>query len=48
MIDLKRELHVGASIGLFWAMTRAYSLVGVPQGELESTDDFLGLCRSLS
>ena len=47
MIDLKRELHVGASIGLFWAMTRAYSLVGDPTGELETTDDVLGFCRRL-
>ncbi|MEX1209976.1 MAG: cytochrome P450 [Candidatus Nanopelagicales bacterium] len=47
MIDLKRELHVGASISLFWAMTRAYSLVGDPTGELETTDDVLGFCRRL-
>lgn len=47
MIDLKREFHVGASIGLFWAMTRAYSLVGDPTGELETTDDILGFCRRL-
>ncbi|MGI9196470.1 MAG: cytochrome P450 [Candidatus Nanopelagicales bacterium] len=47
MLDLKREAHIGASIGLFWAITRAYSLFGDPGGELETTDDLLGFAARL-
>ena len=45
MADLKRDLHTGASIGLFWAMTRAFSLIGDPAGEVETTDDLIGLAH---
>lgn len=47
MLDLRREAHTAASIGAFWAFTRAYSLVGDPGGQLETTDDFLAFADSL-
>lgn len=47
MIDLKREAHVGASMGLFWAITRAYSLLGDPGGRLETCDDLVAFADSL-
>ncbi len=43
MADVMRDLHTGASIGLFWAMTRAFSLIGDPAGEVETTDDLIAL-----
>jgi cytochrome P450 len=43
--DVMRDLHTGASIGLFWAMTRAFSLIGDPAGEVETTDDLVGLAH---
>ncbi len=45
MADVLRDLHTGASIGLFWAMTRAFSLIGDPAGEVEMTDDLIGLAH---
>ena len=47
MVDLKREAHVGASLGLFWALTRAYSLLGDPGGRLETCDDLAEFADSL-
>ena len=47
MIDLKREAHVGASLGLFWAITRAYSLMGDPGGQLETCDDLVTFANDL-
>jgi len=47
VIDLKREAHVGASMGLFWAITRAYSLLGDPGGRLETCDDLVAFADSL-
>jgi len=47
MVDLKREAHVGASLGLFWALTRAYSLLGDPGGRLETCDDLVAFADSL-
>lgn len=47
MIDLKREAHVGASLGLFWAITRAYSLMGDPGGQLETCDDLVEFADGL-
>ena len=46
-MSLRRDLHVGASIGLFWAITRAYSRVGDPAGGLETTDDVVGFAAGL-
>jgi len=47
VIDLKREAHVGASLGLFWAITRAYSLMGDPGGQLETCDDLVTFANDL-
>ena len=47
MLDLKREAHAGASIALFWALTRAYSMLGDPGGELETTDDLIAFAERL-
>ncbi len=46
-VDLKRDLHTGASIGLFWAMTRISSRLGDPGSLLETTNDVVGFADSL-
>lgn len=47
MADVKRDLHMGASISANWAFTRATSLLGDPGGLLETTDDMVGFADSL-
>ena len=47
MADIKRDLHMGASISTNWALTRATSLLGDPGGLLETTDDMVGFAESL-
>ena len=47
MVDLLRDAHTGASIAMFWGITRAYSLLGDPGGELETTDDLIDYSRRL-
>jgi cytochrome P450 len=47
LADIKRDLHMGASISTIWALTRTYSLVGDPGGLLETTDDMVGFADSL-
>ena len=47
MADVKRDLHLGASISTNWALTRATSLLGDPGGLLETTDDMVGFADSL-
>lgn len=46
-LNLKRDLHTTASIGLFWALTRVYSRMGDPVGVLETTDDIPAFADSL-
>jgi cytochrome P450 len=46
-LDLRREAHLGASISLFWALTRFYSRLGDPVGVLETTDDIPAFADSL-
>ena len=47
MVDLLRDAHTGASIAMFWGITRAYSLLGDPGGELETTDDLISFSHRL-
>lgn len=46
-LDLKRDAHLSASIGLFWAITQVYSRLGDPVGVLETTDDIPAFADSL-
>ena len=46
-LNLKRDLHTTASIGLFWALTRVYSRMGDPVGVLETTNDIPAFADSL-
>ena len=46
-LDLRRDAHTGASISLFWALTRFYSLLGDPGGRLETCDDLAEFADSL-
>ncbi len=46
-LNLRRDLHTGASLGLFWALTRVYSRLGDPVGILETTDDIPAFADSL-
>lgn len=47
MADIKRDLHMGASISTIWALTRTFSLLGDPGGLLETTDDMVCFAESL-
>ena len=46
-LNLRRDAHTGASIALFWALTRVYSRLGDPVGVLETTDDIPAFADSL-
>ena len=43
----QREVRMAASIGMFWAATRAFSRLGDPAGLLETTDDMVALAHQL-
>lgn len=45
--DIRRDAHLGASIALFWAITRFYSRLGDPVGVLETTTDIPAFANSL-
>jgi hypothetical protein len=46
-LDLRRDAHTGASISLFWALTRFYSRLGDPVGVLETTDNIPAFADTL-
>ena len=46
-LNLRRDAHTGASISLFWALTRFYSRLGDPVGVLETTDDIPAFADTL-
>ena len=47
MANIRRDAHLGASIGLFWAITKYYARRGDPVGVLETTDDIPAFADSL-
>ena len=47
MATIRRDAHLGASIALFWAITRFYARLDDPVGLLETTDDIPSFADSL-
>jgi len=45
--ELRRDAHTGASIALYWAVTRAYSILGDPAGLLETSSELTSFADTL-